>query len=168
MTDGKYKDTRNALSLLVHTYSVMTILFYVALPFLFEFPLFWALGGHVNYYAFIAALAMSGTGWSMVRYCVFYGMLAVEFLYPVLFFVFYFLAVRKKKYLPYVVLAAANFLIMLCSLGAIAVFGDGSFELTPQIVCDVLGNICFCGIYAWLLRVFYQSKTDREQERTAA
>lgn len=158
------KDTQNTLSLLVHVYSAMTILFYIVGPFLIEIPLLGALGGHANYYAFIAALSMSGTAWNVLRYFVFWGMLTVEIIYPVLFLVFYLLSIRKKQYIPFGSLAISNLIIIVCSYLIINIAGGDGFELTAFFVCDFLGNICYCSLYFWLVRNLHRCASPSEYD----
>lgn len=109
-------------------------------------------GGHANYYFFMIALFASETHIIFLRRVTAYAMLIVEIIYPIALILFYFLALRKKNYLPFLLLAVFNVIVTLIAV-LLGAFSTAPPQLPKINFCmDVIGNAAFCIGYFFCYR----------------
>lgn len=139
-----YEKRQKTAKMLVNLYVLMTVLYYVLLPYVLEgFPIIASLGGHINYYAFLAAHSLSGTQY-LFQHAVAYLMITIEIAYPIALLCCYLLAVIKKKYKPFGILAVINITLLLGMILMCALCAGVYWWSNASIWFDLIGNALYC------------------------
>ena len=142
-TNGRSAKRRVAM-ILVNLYVLMTVLYYILLPYILEHVPFMAMvGGHINYYAFLAAYSLSDTQ-HPIRHAVSYLMAVIEIAYPLALLCCYLLAVLKKRYRPFWVLAVINIILLLGIIVLCASCAGVYWWSYASIWFDLIGNTLYC------------------------